>query len=354
MFRIPRVEKESYYIDKAMQSMQNFALKERENINERFEKSHKTKGKSYDEIRLNKRKDLELEKIKFLNEKLNEEIKKIIKKFPNFKEIDDIYIKLINTSQTKVKDILDAITRLLWIANSIDEFTQNSSFKIKKTRSQDTIGFIMKKYLGKVNSLFRKNKSYFKTLEQSRTIMNKMPTFLDIFTVSIAGFPNVGKSTLMSKISGSNVEIQNYPFTTKGLMFGYIKHGKNKTVQMIDTPGLLDRTDKANQIEERAKIIISQYSDLIVFVLDLTESCGYSVKNQIKLLKKTRDIGKPLLLYLSKTDIYDEEAEDNKSDIGYQLKKYTCFDDFQEIKDKILEEKSKIKKFDVKNIKMIR
>jgi len=354
MFRIPKVENPQFYADLAMKSMFEFAGKEKDNIQKRYSKTPSNAKKSKEEINLNKRKDLELEKIRHLNQKVNVQLKKIIRSFPNIKKIDEIYLKLINTSETKVKEIEDALQRLLWITNTIDELTQNTEFKIKKTRSDQTIGFLMKKYLGRVNSYYRKNKSFFEILTKASKFMNSLPTFLDLHTVSIAGFPNVGKSTLMKKMTGSDIEIQNYPFTTKGLMFGYLNHKNNKAIQMIDTPGLLGRT-KDNAIEERANIAIQQYAKEIIFVVDLTEECGFSIEQQIKLLKKTTQLNKPTIIYFSKKDLYDEETEEIERDYKNKFKKFKSFEDAKELKKYILENYSKReKKFDPNKIKLIK
>ena len=354
MFKIPQIEKGSYYIDRAMDSMGEFATKTREQIGERFKNSPTCMQKSNNENNLNKRKDLELEKIKFLNDRINTTLKKVTKRFPRFKRLDDIYIKLINTGEVKVRTIEDNIKRMQWICNSIDELTQNTEMKLKKTRSNDTCGFIMKKYLGKVNSYFRKEKHIFTELEEARKFMNKMPEFQDLFTVSIAGFPNVGKSTLMKNITGCEVDIQPYPFTTKGLMFGYIEKKNVKQIQLIDTPGLLNRDTKHNDIEQRARIIVNEYCDSIVFVLDFTESCGYNIKSQIKLLKQTRDSGKDMVLYLSKKDLFNEEIEELLEENSSMLKKYKVFDNFEVLKEYIVQLKENTKKFDIRDIKVIK
>ncbi|MFW6286086.1 MAG: GTPase [Nanoarchaeota archaeon] len=353
MFKIAKVEKSNFYIDKAMNSMQEFAIKERKSIEDRFFKNLSTKKKDSDQVKLDKRKDLELEKIRYLNKTLNISMKKVITKFPRLSKIDEIYKSLINTSKTPVKDIENALATLLWITNKIDEFTQNSEHKIKRAKTQQTVGFIMKKYLGKVNSLFRKNKKTFELLDDARKFMNKLPHFEDTYTVAIAGFPNVGKSTLMNKLTNSNVEIQNYPFTTKGLMFGYISQFDKKIIQLIDTPGLLGR-DKQNQIEQRAQIIISKFADSIIFVLDFTQTCGYSIKNQIKLLKETVEFQKNISIYISKKDIFDEETNELIDEYKNVLKKCNVFENFEELKKHILDEKTKSKNFNKKDINVIR
>ena len=333
MFKILQVEKSSYYIDRAIESMQDAAVKEREKINERYRRNIGMRKKERDDINLNKRKDLELFKIRYLNEQINRDVRKIVRSFPNFLKVGDVYIKLINTSQTSISKIKDSLSLVKWIGDAADEFTDKTQFKIKKARTGDTIGFIMKKHLGKMNSLFRKNKDAFKILEDARKFMNRLPVFEDLYTVAIVGFPNVGKSTLMKKMTDSNVEIGSYPFTTKSLMFSYLKYNSKKIIQVIDTPGLLNR-DKNNSIEERAMIIIRNYTQSMVFVLDITNS----VEKQIKLLKKAQETKKPILIYLSKTDIYNEEDREVLQELMPKIKKFKIFDNSDELKNFLVEE----------------
>ena len=354
MFKLPKIEKSNYYIDKIMDDLGNFAQKSREEITIRWTKNLSTRRKDEDEIKLNKRKDLELEKIRFINAQVNNCVKKIISKYPKFVKIDQVYIKLINTSNAKVKDIEEAINRLRWIGNYSDELTQNIEVKIKKAKTHETISFIMKKYLGKINSLFKKEKNHFQILEEARKFMNKLPTFEELYTVGIGGFPNVGKSTLMKNMTGSNVEIQNYPFTTKGLMFSYLKYKDKKIIQVIDTPGLLGR-DKNNNIEQRAELILREYCKYIVFVIDITQSCGYSIEQQLALLKKTSNEKVSHVIYFSKCDIYNEENEENFKEIKTKLKKYKQFRNHNELKDFLISESLKeINKFDPNKLKLIK
>lgn len=354
MFKIPRVENPQKIIDRIFDSMQAYALKERDKITQRFEKSVGTAKKDPKTVILDKRKDLELLKIRYLNSHVNERLKKIIKSFPQFRKVDDIYIKLINTSENNVKKTSDALARLLWIINTIDELTQNTEFKIKKARTHDVVKFTMKKYLGRVNSYFRKNKEFFKILEESRYFMNNLPEFLDLYSVGISGFPNVGKSTLMKNMTGSDVEIQNYPFTTKGLMFGYLDVNEKKSIQLIDTPGLLGR-DKNNGIEERAQIVITSYVQKVIFVIDFTETCGYDVSSQIKLLKKVQNYSDNILIYLSKSDLYNEETDELLKENESKFKKFKVFKEAKELKSHLIWEYTKsLSKFDPKNIKTIK
>jgi nucleolar GTP-binding protein len=351
MFKIPKIETGEFYLQQSIKSMQENATKEREEISKRFKNIEKKKDKKPEDIRLDKRKDLELQKIRYLNESINRKLRKVMKSFPSFLKLDKIYLDLINTSGVPVNQVNISLDRLKFIINRADELTQNTEWKIKKSKTQNTIGFLFNKYLGKISSHFKKEKEIFEKLQKARNFINNLPTFEQIYTAAIAGYPNVGKSTLMKNITGSDVEIQNYPFTTKGLMFGYIVESNLKQVQLIDTPGLLGR-HKNNSIEQRAQIVLHDYCDLIVFVIDFTTTCGYNADQQLSLFKNTAKLDKELVIYLSKKDLYDEEIEEILEENMKYLKKYKLFEDSMKLKDYLLEKSTK--KFDIRKVGVIR
>ena len=121
-------------------------------------------------------------------------------------------------------------------------------------------------------------------------------------TIAIAGFPNVGKTTLLMKLTGSKPDIQPYAFTTKGINVGYIK-GKEK-LQLLDTPGTLNRFDTMNNIEKVAFLALKLLAEKIIYVFDITEP--YPLEQQIKLYKEIKKMKKPVIIYLSKTDILEK------------------------------------------------
>jgi nucleolar GTP-binding protein len=83
--------------------------------------------------------------------------------------------------------------------------------------------------------------------------------------VAIAGFPNVGKSTLLNRLTGATAETNAYAFTTKSLNMGAIEYRHN-TIQFIDTPGTLARPEKMNDIERQAYLAMKYAAHLIIYV----------------------------------------------------------------------------------------
>ncbi|MFH1239787.1 MAG: GTPase [Candidatus Diapherotrites archaeon] len=151
-----------------------------------------------------------------------------------------------------------------------------------------------------------------KSLEVYDTARKKMQTIPKIKThlptVILAGFPNTGKSTILKRLTKSSPEIAHYPFTTKNLMMGYFTYKYHK-IQVIDTPGLLDRPiEKRNLVEKRAISALNHLGELILFIIDPTERCGYALAEQRKLLNDMKDDFKiPFRVIINKTDIATEE-----------------------------------------------
>jgi nucleolar GTP-binding protein len=108
----------------------------------------------------------------------------------------------------------------------------------------------------------------------------------------IAGYPNVGKSSLLRCLSAARPKIAQYPFTTKEIFVGHIERKKRHILeryQLIDTPGLLDRPlSKRNDIEKQAVAALTHLADIIIFITDPTETCGYSLMDQSHLLSQLK------------------------------------------------------------------
>jgi len=126
-------------------------------------------------------------------------------------------------------------------------------------------------------------------------------------TIIVAGAPSTGKSTFVRSVSRARPEVASYPFTTTTIHIGHFYVGDDK-IQVIDTPGLLDRPVEAmNPVEKRAVAALSLLDGSILFLVDVSKDAYMNVDEQFRLLKRVLEFaqGKPVYAALNKVDAAD-------------------------------------------------
>jgi nucleolar GTP-binding protein len=146
-------------------------------------------------------------------------------------------------------------------------------------------------FYGRASSIIAQVANNLEFLNSARNTLKKLPKIdPEVTTIVVAGYPNVGKSLLVKQISSAKPAVAKYPFTTKQLNIGHIIIG-NEKIQIIDTPGILDRSpEKRNKIERQAIMALRYLANLIVFILDPSEHCGYTIDEQKRLLAEISEL----------------------------------------------------------------
>ena len=92
--------------------------------------------------------------------------------------------------------------------------------------------------LGRMATIMKKQTQNLSYLEQVRQHLSRLPGIdPSTRTLLICGFPNVGKSSFLNKITRADVDVQPYAFTTKSLHVGHTDYQYQLRWQVIDTPG---------------------------------------------------------------------------------------------------------------------
>jgi len=168
---------------------------------------------------------------------------------------------------------------------------------------------VRKRTVARLASMVHQIDKDLRFLNEVRNVLRKLPHVEDACTIVIAGYPNVGKSSFIRHVSSAAPEVASYPFTTKGIIVGH-RIVKRERIQFVDTPGILDRpADERNAIEKQALSAMMNVADIILFILDPSEHCGYPMEVQLNLLEEVKGlIDVPLVVVSNKSDITAAEG----------------------------------------------
>ena len=129
--------------------------------------------------------------------------------------------------------------------------------------------------------------------------------------VGLVGFPNAGKSTLLSVVSAAKPKIDNYPFTTLVPNLGMVNYRDYKSFVMADIPGIIEGASEGRGLGTRFLRHIERNS-LLLFVIPADAE---DIKTEYKILLNELTqynpelVNKKRLLAISKTDLLDEELK---------------------------------------------
>jgi nucleolar GTP-binding protein len=231
--------------------------------------------------------------------------------FPSLNDRNEFVAELINVL-IGVDELKKALSKVEWAAQKVSELQREYTGKVQRATDLNSMDNERKQYYGRISSVLQRIDKDLKFLQMAREELRKVPDFdSSMPAVVIAGFPNVGKSQLVEKISTAKPQIAAYPFTTQGIGVGHFEKGWRK-FQIIDTPGLLDRPlEDRNEIELQAVLALKHLADVIVFVLDPSETSGYSYEKQLHLLESIRTSfeGIPFIEVENKVDLIRTDSD---------------------------------------------
>ncbi|KAJ9522851.1 hypothetical protein QJQ45_023631, partial [Haematococcus lacustris] len=253
-----------------------------------------------------------MRKVKFTAANWNERLTAILDEFPKVEDMHPFYGDLLNVLYDKDHYKL-ALGQLNTARNLIDRLAQDYVRLVKYG-----------------DSLYRCKE--LKRAAMVRQHMGRLPS-IDPNTRSLllCGYPNVGKSSMMNKLTKADVDVQAkmdnevrdgtervhwdlsyllclplqpYAFTTKSLFVGHMDY-KYLRWQVIDTPGILDRPlEERNTIEMQSITALAHLRAACLYIVDISEQCGYTIAQQAALFHSIKPLfaNKPILIICNKID----------------------------------------------------
>ncbi len=231
---------------------------------------------------------------------LSDNLTSIVRKFPSFDQMPPFYLELADVL-VGIEELKMNLASIQWAGNKIKEISRRY---VGMMRNSEDAKVVRKQAFGRISSIVDSIDGNLRFLNDARNKLRKLPDIGEGPAIVVAGYPNVGKSSFVALISSARPEIASYPFTTKGLAVGHFTRDGIR-YQVIDTPGLLDRPlEERNEIELQAILALKHVGGAILYIIDPSETCGYTLREQMHLLDGIKkEFGIPMLVVANKIDI---------------------------------------------------
>lgn len=234
--------------------------------------------------------------------------------FPRLNDIHPFYADLCNTLYDRDHYKL-ALGQINTARSLVDSIARDMIRMVKYGDTLYRCKCLKRAALGRMCTVLKRQKASLAYLDEVRKHLSRLPALdPNTRTLLMCGLPNVGKSSFMNKITRGNVDVQPYAFTTKSLFVGHCDY-KYLRWQVIDTPGMLDHPlEERNTIEMQAIIALAHLTCSVLYFVDISEQCGYTIEQQCSLFRSIKPLfaNKQLIIVVNKVDQQPFETLDTE------------------------------------------
>jgi len=252
---------------------------------------------------------------------LHDNLQNTVAAWPDFREVDEFYTELadavlrrslddVREGETGLDAIKQDLAEVSWAARKNKELGREYIGRIPN--DSEGARKVRKQAFARMADVTEDVADNLAAIGAARDALKVLPDIRpDEPTVVVAGYPNVGKTSFINRVTNANNEIASYPFTTTGLQIGHFERERIR-YQIVDTPGLLDRpAAERNEIEDQAVSAMVHLADAVLFFLDPSGTCGYPLEAQLALRDELEArFDAPLVTVANKSDLStDVEAD---------------------------------------------
>lgn len=239
---------------------------------------------------------------------LSDNLENVVTSWPDFDQLDPFYRELADAAVAEgelagVDALRQHLSEVGWASRQTAEIKSTYYGRIRDA-DPETASKLRKQAFARLADVTREVEEDLLAIGAARDVLRELPDIRpDEATIVVAGYPNVGKSSFVNHVTRADNPIAGYPFTTTQVAVGHLERDHVR-YQVVDTPGLLDRpAEERNDVEAQAVSALTHLADVVVFILDASEACGYPLDAQLALrdeVAETFDV--PVLSVCNKID----------------------------------------------------
>ena len=236
---------------------------------------------------------------------LADNLENVVTQWPDFGTVDPFYYELADAI-VDVDELRQSLSEVTWASRQVWRLREEYQPKLRHT-DPDKARKHRKQAFARMADVVEEVEDDLVRIGEARDALKNLPDIRpDEPAIVVAGYPNVGKSSFVNRVTRADNEIAHYPFTTRGVHAGHFDRDRVR-YQIIDTPGLLDRPEEdRNDIERQAVSALEHLGDAVIFLVDASEACGYPLSAQLALrdavAARFRERNVPVLTVNNKSD----------------------------------------------------
>ena len=214
---------------------------------------------------------------------LSDNLENVVVSWPDFGfDVDPFYYELADAI-VDVDRLRQALSQVMWASRQVESLRDEYTTKVRNA-NLETARKHRKQAFARMADVMEQIEADLRYVGDARDALRDLPDVRpDEPAIVVAGYPNVGKSSFVNRVTRADNEIAHYPFTTRGVHVGHFDRDRIR-YQIIDTPGLLDRpAEDRNDIERQAVSALEHLGDAVIFVVDASGACGYPLSAQLAL-----------------------------------------------------------------------